>query len=399
MRPRMRIRRTITALAAAAALAGAAPALTTASHQGGVVVHMYCVAPTDAAGLDAILADAGSPLAGEGAAFVEQGRRIGVDPRALVAIAAHETMLETYEPAQRIRNPFGLGPGWSFDTHADAIARAATALDELYLPEGRIRIPDIGAKWAPIGAANDPNGLNQHWTTGVSTYYRALGGDPDRPVLIDTQVAQPACAGAVVPPADDTATTPAADDTATSTEADAPAADGPPVITAWGGITPTVAGSGPEHGADAATGRAATIPGFVFPLALAPGARAEYGDTFSLPGSVQCSADLRLRCAVTITADAGAPAVAMAGGVLEPATVEEMEEGIGLWLVTSGGDRLGYGALASYAPGVQAGATVRAGQLLGTAPTVLRVAWERGEARTNPYPLLAVTRAPSDAAG
>ena len=139
---------------------------------------MTCVAPGDAAGLDAMLARAGSPLAGEGATFVYEGLAAGVNPRALVAIAAHETMLETYGPAQAIRNPFGLGPGMAFARERDAIAFAARTLAGNYLPEGRDTLATIGAKWAPLGAANDPGGLNASWTAGVGTYYAALGGDP-----------------------------------------------------------------------------------------------------------------------------------------------------------------------------------------------------------------------------
>ncbi len=382
----MRLRRILTGLTAAAALAAVAPVAAPAQTAlGGVGAHMVCVAPGDAAGIDDILAAAGSPLAGEGDTFVREGERVGVDPRALVAIAAHETMLETYEPAQRIRNPFGLGPGWSFDTHADAIARAATTLDSLYLPEGRNDIPSIGSKWAPIGAANDPGGLNQHWANGVGTYYRALGGDPEIPILLQTQAARPDCAGAVADEPESTAR--AADDIAP--------ADGPVVVTAWGGVTPELAGPGAEHGADPATGGAATIAGFVFPLALAEGTRADYGDTFAVPGTVPCADGLRLQCAVTISTDAGAPAVAMAAGVLTPATVDELEEGVGFWIQTADGDRLGYGPLSEYAPGVGPGVSVAPGQRLGTASSVLRIAWERAGVRTNPYPLLAVTRAPT----
>ena len=72
---------------------------------------MTCVAPDDAAGIDAMLARASSPLAGEGATFVSESLAAGLDPRALVAIAAHETMLETYGPSQAINNAFGLGAG------------------------------------------------------------------------------------------------------------------------------------------------------------------------------------------------------------------------------------------------------------------------------------------------
>jgi len=391
MLSRMRPRRLIATLATAAALAGAVPAAVHAQALGGVGAAMVCVAPHDAADLDAMLQRAGSPLAGEGATFVREGTRVGVDPRALVAIAAHETMLETYGPAQLIRNPFGLGPGWSFDTHADAIARAASTLQSLYLPEGRVGIPEIGSKWAPVGAANDPGSLNQHWAGGVGTFYRALGGDPGKPILLSEQADTPDCAPS---PADAGGlSTVAADDAPAAT--DSPEATGPPVVTAWGGVTPTSDATGPAGGIDPATGRPAVIEGFVFPLALPRGAAADYADTFALPGPVPCVDGARLQCALTIASAPGTTAVAMAGGVLHPATVDEREEGIALWVVTPSGDRVGYGALVDYAAGVAPGVHVAPGQGLGTAPARLRVAWEHSGVRTNPFPLLSATRAPT----
>ena len=144
--PPVRARSLIAALAGAAAVATAIPSPAPAEGLTGVVGQMTCVAPTDAAGLDAMLTRAGSPLAGEGAAFVSEGLAAGVDPRALVAIAAHETMLETYLPAQTIRNPFGLGPGMAFARESDAIALAARTLGDNYLPEGRDTLATIGAK-------------------------------------------------------------------------------------------------------------------------------------------------------------------------------------------------------------------------------------------------------------
>ncbi len=355
----MRARRLLAALAGAAALGGASSAAT-AQQLEGVVQHMACIAPADAAGIDAMLARASSPLAGEGAAFVSESLAAGVDPRALVAIAAHETMLETYGPSQEINNAFGLGPGWAFATEREAIARAARALAELYLPEGRTTLAAIGAKWAPIGAANDPTGLNQNWTRGVGTYYAAMGGDPDAPVLASAQAASPDCAGATPAPP------PAA----------APRETGPPVVTAWGGAPPARGPAPPE--------------GFVFPLALPVGAPTAYAD----PGPGACAAG-GARCGTTIAAAAGSHAVASAAGVLRAATPAEMEEGLAFWVETAGGDRLGYGPLAAYAAGVAAGAPVAAGHPLGTTAGTLRVAWEHGGGPADPVPLLEATRPPS----
>lgn len=357
----MRARSTLAALLGAAALAGGA-AVPAASGQelAGVLQHMVCVAPDDAAGIDAMLARAASPMAGEGATFVSASLEVGIDPRALVAIAAHETMLETYGPSQAINNAFGLGPGWAFASERDAIARAAQTLAELYLPEGRTTLATIGAKWAPIGAANDPTGLNGNWTRGVGTYYAALGGDPQRPILAPEQSG---CAGAAGAPA----------------PAPAPPAEplGPPVVTAWGGVAPARGPAPPE--------------GYVFPLALPAGAAADY----AAPGPGACEAEGFLRCGVSIEAAAGSHVVASAAGTLRGATPAESEDGVAFWIETAGGDRLGYGPLAAYAAGIAEGAVVAAGQPLGTGAGALRVAWQRGRADLDPTPILEATRPPT----
>lgn len=367
--------RLLSAALAGAAIAAAVPA--TASAQTGVVASMSCVAQTDAAGIDAMLTRAASPLAGEGATFVSEGLAAGIDPRALVAIAAHETILETYVPSQAIHNPFGLGPGMAFASDADAIARAAQTLGAYYVPEGRITLAAIGAKWAPLGVANDPAGLNENWTTGVGAYYAALGGDPGRPILAASQPSSPACLGAP----------------SLSPPVAAAAASGPVVVTAWGGAVPRTTGSAARDGSDPASGRPAVLEGFVFPLALTRDSPAVYRDAFSEPGATDCDGGRR-QCAVTIASAPGEVAVAMVAGVLRPADPAEIERGIAFWIETPGGDRLGYGPLASYADGIGDGASVAAGQPLGRVAGWVRIAWERAGQLINPYPLLEATRPP-----
>lgn len=372
----MRARSALAALLGSAALAGAgaAPA---AAQTTGVVAHMACLAPADGAGIDAVLERAASPLAGQGATFVEAATAEGLDPRALVAIAAHETLLETYVPAQAIRNPFGLGPGIAFASEEAAIRRAARTLGAYYLAEGRVTLADIGAKWAPVGAANDPTGLNRHWTAGVDTYFAALGGDPSRPVLTSAQDPAPACAGTVLAPS------PVGD-----------AAPGPPVVTAWGGAAPRVGGPTPAGGTDPGTGEPAVVRGFVFPLALPRAASAVYRDAFAEAGPTSCAGG-RHQCATTVASAPGDAAVAMAAGTLRAADPREREEGIAFWIETASGDRLGYGPLAAYQPGIAEGATVAAGRHLGATAGWVRVAWERAGERINPFPLLEATRPPS----
>lgn len=377
----MRARPVLAALVGSAALA-CAIAPVGGAQTTGVVVHMTCIAPADAAGIDAMLQRAASPLAGEGATFVEAATAVGLDPRALVAIAAHETLLETYVPSQAINNAFGLGPGIAFASERAAIRRAAETLGAYYLAEGRTGLADIGAKWAPLAAANDPAGLNRNWTAGVGTYYAALGGDPARPVLLADQDAAPSCGGA-----------PSLAPAPAEVTGDA-AAGGTPVVTVWGGATPTTTGPAPAQGADPATGTPAVIEGFAFPVALAADGVAAYRDAFSEPGPDACD-DGRHQCAVTIAGTAGDPAVAMAAGTLSGASAAEREAGIAFWITTAGGDRLGYGPLSSYEPGVGEGAAVAPGTHLGATAGWLRVAWERAGVRVNPFPLLRATRPPT----
>lgn len=137
-----------------------------------------------AARIDAYLASKASPLTGQGAAFVAEARRVGLDPRFLVAIAGSETSFGTYGPSQAIHNPFGMGPGLSYPSWADAIAAAATNLSgALYLGDGRVTISSIQQRWAPHGAANDPSNLNVNWTRNVGLYFGEQGGDPAAPVF------------------------------------------------------------------------------------------------------------------------------------------------------------------------------------------------------------------------
>lgn len=128
--------------------------------------------------IDEFLSGRSSPLAGLGSTFVSQGQKYGVDPRLLVAIAGAETSFGGYGPSQRIRNPFGMGPGIQYPSYAAAIAAAAKNLGQNYIGEGLDTIPEIQGKWAPSGAKNDPTGLNNNWVRNVSAYYKQLGGDP-----------------------------------------------------------------------------------------------------------------------------------------------------------------------------------------------------------------------------
>lgn len=341
-----------------ASLALAVSALAFGEDPASPTSHLQCVAPDDAPAIDRMLLRAGSPLAGEGATFVRAGRANDIDPRFLLAVAAHETVLETYGPAAAIHNPFGLGPGIVYPSERAAITAAGRILASGYLAEGRDAITTIAPKWAPIGAANDPTGLNTHWTTGVSRYYSALGGDPGSAIRLSGQEARPPCG-----------------------PESGGGLDGS-LIWIWDGREPLADSPAPGGGGDAVSGGPARPDAFVFPLA----ARAGQPVVYLRP---DCATEKD--CPVTLGAASDTPVVAAAAGTLRSATPDEQAAGIGFW-IEAGDDRFGYSALADYADGARDGATVVAGQVIGTPGRRFLFHWQRAGVTMNPYPLLDATR-------
>jgi len=137
--------------------------------------------PNTAARLNRVL---GGRFAGQGAAFAQAAARHGLDPNLLAAIAMHETGNGTSNAVRNYNNPGGLmnpRTNWStlqrFGSLEQGIDRMASNLKRNYIDKGLTSIPAIGRKYAPVGAANDPTGLNRHWANGVQHYLqRIMGG-------------------------------------------------------------------------------------------------------------------------------------------------------------------------------------------------------------------------------
>ena len=157
------------ALADAAAAPGTAPPTTQSATAG-----------TTAAQLDAYLAGNGSPMAGQGASLMASGGRWQIDPRLIVAIAGAESNFGAITCAPYNAWGYGCPNGpYVFSSWADGIDAVAQGLRSNYLSEGRVSVALINLKYAPLGAANDPTGLNNNWTANVSRFLTELGGDPN----------------------------------------------------------------------------------------------------------------------------------------------------------------------------------------------------------------------------
>ena len=111
--------------------------------------------------------------------------RNGVEifPAMLAAIAMHETGNGTSNAVRSYNNPGGLmnpRTNWStlqrYGSLEQGIDAMARNLKRNYIDKGLTSIPAIGRKYAPVGAANDPRGLNQHWANGVQHYLQRILG-------------------------------------------------------------------------------------------------------------------------------------------------------------------------------------------------------------------------------
>ncbi|WP_223282778.1 glucosaminidase domain-containing protein [Neobacillus kokaensis] len=111
--------------------------------------------------------------------FAEAGEKYQINPALLAAISIHETGNGTSNAARfkyNVAGMMGKNGLKSYDSIRDSIFDMARNLRQNYLDQGKQTIAQIGAKYAPIGASNDPTQLNNHWVTGVQSQFHKLTG-------------------------------------------------------------------------------------------------------------------------------------------------------------------------------------------------------------------------------
>lgn len=102
----------------------------------------------------------------------------GIDWRIAVAISRWETGNYTSSLYQNKNNVGGLYcKGFlSYETLDEGIEAFVSNLKRNYFDLGLDTIEKIQKKYCPIGADNDPTGLNKNWLGGVSKIYQSLEG-------------------------------------------------------------------------------------------------------------------------------------------------------------------------------------------------------------------------------
>lgn len=125
----------------------------------------------------------GGVLKGHGADYIKYAQQYGVDPALAAAISISETGHGTSYAARVQNNPGGImdwNNNWKtvkqFSSLEEGIKYQVKNLYDTYISKGLTSISAIGNKYAPIGAANDPNNLNKNWIPTVTEYYNKITG-------------------------------------------------------------------------------------------------------------------------------------------------------------------------------------------------------------------------------
>lgn len=122
---------------------------------------------------------AGTPLAGRQAEIEAAAKKHNIPPALLASVIAHETGKGRNVNFNNVGGIMDSETGYSrkkgYATLSDGIDAAARVVAKNHRAAGG-DIGKMGASYAPVGAANDPRGLNAAWPKAVAGYQRQLDG-------------------------------------------------------------------------------------------------------------------------------------------------------------------------------------------------------------------------------
>jgi len=127
-----------------------------------------------------VMEENGGVLEPEADSFLRVANENGIDPILMIAISLQETGGGTSDALKNKNNPGGLmkaeGGLMSFGTLEEGIESMGNTLHNRIIEDGLVTIEGLGSVYAPVGAENDPNGLNEHWVPSVKEFVSDLGG-------------------------------------------------------------------------------------------------------------------------------------------------------------------------------------------------------------------------------
>lgn len=120
-------------------------------------------------------------LAGYENEIISISEEKGIDPVLFAAIALHESAYGKSNAILSYNNPGGLmnpatGSLFRYATLSEGLQSMGRTLYNRIRVDGLTTIEKLGSVYAPVGAANDPTGLNQHWVPNITEIASKLGG-------------------------------------------------------------------------------------------------------------------------------------------------------------------------------------------------------------------------------
>ena len=116
-------------------------------------------------------------------AFITYAEKYSIDPVLLASISFHETANGTSKAVRQKNNTGGLMIGGSlyhFKSIEDSLDIQAKSIrnriSEIIKADGKYTLEALRDRYAPLGASNDPNNLNQYWLPRIIDYATELGG-------------------------------------------------------------------------------------------------------------------------------------------------------------------------------------------------------------------------------
>jgi hypothetical protein len=121
-------------------------------------------------------------LVGKGEKLIQEAEKNGLNPVFLAAIAIHEGDHGKSRISLAHNNPFGILIGKDckipkdFEDAESAIEYTADRLanSKYYVKGGNVTVGAIQQVYCPVGAANDPKGLNSCWLSGVLSWMNKI---------------------------------------------------------------------------------------------------------------------------------------------------------------------------------------------------------------------------------
>ena len=120
-------------------------------------------------------------MKGKGQKLIDEARKNNLCPIFFAAVCAHESDIGKSYLSRQNNNVFGTfikGKYHTFESVDKSIEYAAKSLgrSKLYAGGDNFTILGIQQTYCPVGAGNDPKGINKYWLGGVMDWMARIWG-------------------------------------------------------------------------------------------------------------------------------------------------------------------------------------------------------------------------------